>query len=170
MINLAKIKRYRVLLDREFDHCLIDIINHESVQKMKYYMQHGEISCLRHCLFVSYLSYRICKKMKLDYRSAARGALLHDLFLYDWHLTKPQEGLHAFVHPTIALRNALALFDLNDREKDIIFNHMWPVTFRLPRYRETFVVLLVDKYCAVMECAEVGYQRILRRLKLRYAC
>lgn len=170
MINQTRLMRNRILLEREFDLCLADMINNESVQRMKDYMQHGGISCLRHCLFVSYLSFRVCKKLRLDYRSAARGALLHDLFLYDWHLTRPPEGLHAFVHPEIALRNATELFTLNDKEKDIIFNHMWPVTFRLPRCRETVVVLMVDKYCAVMECVEVGYRRLLRRLKLRYAC
>lgn len=170
MFNHIRAKRARVLLDREFDSCLSDLIDHEVVQKMKDFTQHGEISCLRHCLFVSYISFRICKLLKLDYRSAARGALLHDLFLYDWHLTRPPEGLHAFVHPTIALRNASTYFTLNDKEKDIIYNHMWPVTFRLPRYRESFIVLMADKYCAVMECVEVGSRRLLQRLKLRYAC
>lgn len=170
MKKQTKALRSNLETDQEFDFCIADIIDHEAVQQMKTYMQHGSISCLRHCLFVSYISFRLCKMLKLDYRSAARGALLHDLFLYDWHVTRPPEGLHAFVHPTIALRNATMNFSLCDMEKDIIYNHMWPVTFRLPRYRESFIVLIADKYCAVMESAEVGYSRLLRRLKLRYAC
>lgn len=162
--------RTKIARMREFEECLADLLNHDTVQQMKHYMQHGEISCLRHCLFVSYLSFCLSRLLGLDSRSVARGALLHDLFLYDWHDTRPEDGLHAFVHPTIALRNASALFMLNAIEKDIIFNHMWPVTPRLPRYRETFVVLMVDKYCAVMECLEFGSSKLLRRLKLRYAC
>ena len=69
--------------------------------------------------------------------------MLHDLFLYDWRHSKKKlnlEGLHAFVHPKIALRNASELFLLNDKEKDIILKHMWPVTFfSLPKYRESYI-------------------------------
>lgn len=165
-----QIKVRHAVIDREFDECIADLIDHEAVQSMKSFMQHSNISCLRHCLFVSYISFRLCKKLGLDYRSAARGALLHDMFLYDWHLTRPPEGLHAFVHPSIALRNATVYFNLNGREKDIILNHMWPVTTRLPRCREAFIVLLADKYCASMETLELGYRRLLLRLKTQYVC
>jgi len=28
---------------------------------------------------------------------------------------------------------------------------MWPVTIRFPRYAESYIITLVDKYCATME-------------------
>jgi uncharacterized protein len=40
---------------------------------------------------------------------------------------------------------------MNNIEKDIIEKHMWPLTLRLPRYKESYVVLMVDKYCALTE-------------------
>jgi hypothetical protein len=151
--------------EREYEACILDLIQNEVAYSMENFTQHSNISCLEHCLYVSYSSYKVCKKLGLDYRSAARGGLLHDLFLYDWHVTKPQEGLHGFVHPYIALRNANKHFDLNNREQDIIVKHMWPLTLVFPKYRESFVVAMVDKYCASMEIVKFQNRRKVMKLK-----
>lgn len=151
--------------EEDYEKCIRDLIRHERVGSMRNFIQHGGINCLEHSLYVSYSSYRICRRLGLDYRSAARGGLLHDFFLYDWHTGKPHKGLHGFIHPYIALQNAKRYFDLNDREKDIIRKHMWPLTLSLPRYRESFVVLLADKYCAAMEIANFGGGKKVHRLK-----
>lgn len=135
----------------EFKSCLEDLLSHPSVHAMHSFRQHGTISCLEHCLRVSYSSFHLCRRLGLDHRSAARGALLHDFFLYDWHVTKNPVGLHAFAHPYTALDNALRHFDLNAREKDIIAKHMWPLTLRPPRFAESLVVALADKYCTCVE-------------------
>jgi HD superfamily phosphodiesterase len=126
---------------------------------MKNYIQHGNINCLDHSIYVSYSSYLICRRLGLDYRSAARGGLLHDFFLYDWHIGKPYKGLHGFIHPCIALQNANKYFVLNNREKEIIEKHMWPLTIGLPRYKETIVVLLLDKYWALIEIVKFGSKK-----------
>jgi uncharacterized protein len=135
------------------------------IESMEKFIQHGDINCFEHCLYVSYISYLVCRQLGFDYRSAARGGLLHDFFLYDWHTGKPYKGLHGFIHPNIALQNANKHFNLNDREKDIIQKHMWPLTIRLPKYKETFVVLLVDKYCASIEIVGFGSRKNVHRLK-----
>ena len=80
--------------------------------------------------------------------------MLHDLFLYVWrkkYRSIELPGLHAFVHPKIALKNASEIFELNDIEKDIIEKHMWPVTFSLPKYKESYIVTIMDKYSACLE-------------------
>ena len=119
---------------------------------MKEYKQHFDISCYEHSLNVSYLSYKWCKKFNLDYKSVARAAMLHDLFLYDWRKREDdRKGLHAFTHPKSALNNAKKVTRLNKKEKDIIINHMWPVTIKLPRYMETYIVTIMDKYSAIVE-------------------
>jgi uncharacterized protein len=145
-----------------------DLIQNGIVYSMQNYIQHGNTTCLEHCFYVSYMSYLVCRYLRLNSRSAARGGLLHDLFLYDWHVAKPERGLHGFVHPYIALENANDYFELNEMEKDIIVKHMWPLTIRLPRYKETMVVVLVDKYCAFMEIFAIGSRakvfRIMREL------
>ena len=151
--------------NREYVECIHDMVWHEMVQSMKNYMQHGKYNCLEHSLYVSYISYLICRRLELDYRSAARGGLLHDFFLYDWHVGKPYRGLHGVSHPYISLQNASKFFNLNAREMDIIQKHMWPLTFRLPRYKETFIVLLADKYCASAERIKFGSIKIVNKLK-----
>lgn len=137
--------------DAGYLRCVSDLIRSERVRSMKNYVQHGEVSCLEHCLYVSYVSYRVCRKWRLDSCSAARGALLHDFFLYDWHTGNPYGGLHAFQHPRSALRNADRYFALNPLEREIILRHMWPLTPMPPRHPEAFIVSLADKYCALME-------------------
>ena len=47
--------------------------------------------------------------------------------------------------------NKYIRYSLNNIEKDIIEKHMWPLTLRLPKYKESYVVLMVDKYCALFE-------------------
>lgn len=135
----------------DFKYCISDLIQDESVQSMKNYIQHGNVNCLEHSINVSYKSFLICKRLKLDYKSAARGGLLHDFFLYDWHATKQKSGLHGFTHPQTALTNANERFRLNNIEKDIIEKHMWPLTLKLPKYKESLIIILVDKYCSIAE-------------------
>jgi uncharacterized protein len=135
----------------EFKGCILDLARHESIGLMENLRHHGETSCLQHSLHVSYISYRLCRRLGFDYRSAARGALLHDFFLYDWHITKPDKGLHGFTHPHTALENADTFFRLSDKEKDIIIKHMWPLTVKPPKYKEAFIVAFADKYCALIE-------------------
>jgi uncharacterized protein len=130
-----------------------DILANAEVRSMDKYIQHGTTSCLQHSVLVSYLSYRYCRKKGWDARAAARGGLLHDLFLYDWHHRKRQPGelLHGFEHPRKALANARRLFALTPKEEEIILRHMWPLTLVAPRCKEAFVVVMYDKYCSLKE-------------------
>lgn len=155
--------------DTEFLSIIKDLVNNETVQEMKNYRQHYETSCFEHCYIASYYCYKICKKLHLDYISASRATMLHDLFLYDWRKRQPdRKGLHAFTHPRTSYENASKLFDLNKKEKDIILKHMWPLTIVPPRYFESFILTLVDKYCALSESADVWKERIIRKKILRY--
>ena len=157
----------------EFNEILSDILSNETDKQMHNYIQHGEISCYTHCYYVAYYTYLICKKLKLDYKSAVRGAMLHDLFLYDWHTTSPadinEKGVHAWAHPRIALKNASKIFNLNDTEKDIIRNHMWPVTLKFPKTKEAFIVSCMDKYSATAETFMNCRNRITNSRIYRYA-
>ena len=157
----------------EFNEILSDILSNETVKQMHNYIQHGEISCYTHCYYVAYYTYLICKKLKLDYKSAVRGAMLHDLFLYDWHTTSTadnkKKGVHAWAHPRIALKNASKIFNLNDTEKDIIRNHMWPVTLKFPKTKEAFIVSCMDKYSATAETFMNCRNRITNSRIYRYA-
>ncbi len=137
----------------EFKNIVKDIAQNENVLALKDHHQHINSSRYAHCMEVSYYTYLICKKLGLDYVSAARGALLHDFYFYDWRNkhVEGQKKFHLLRHPRIALTNANDLFELNDLEQDIIIKHMWPVTAKLPGYAESYIVTFVDKYCATME-------------------
>lgn len=129
-----------------------DILSNPVFQSMRQYIQHGTTSCLAHCISVSYRSYLTCEKYGLNSRAAARGGLLHDLFLYDWHDKEDdRRGLHGFTHPAAALANAEKEFDLTELEKEIILRHMWPLTIKPPRHKEAYVVLYHDKVCSTRE-------------------
>ena len=149
----------------EFRYIIKDITTNSNVIGLKERIQHANNSRFYHCLCVSYYTYAICKKLNLDYVSAARGAMLHDFYFYDWRdkNVEGQKRLHALRHPRIALNNALDLFDLNDLEKDIILKHMWPLTVVLPSYVESYIVTLVDKYCATNELLKTFRKKIKNR-------
>ena len=135
----------------KFLEIINDILANKSIQYLKLYKHHYAYTRLEHCLSVSYYTYVICKFLHLDYKSAARAALLHDLFFYDCEdkISRPKN--HIKNHPKIALENANKLFNLNKKEQDIILKHMWPLTFSPPKYLESFIVTIVDKYCAFKE-------------------
>ncbi|UWP60412.1 HDIG domain-containing metalloprotein [Ruminococcus gauvreauii] len=149
-------KQSKAIMNREFFECIRDIIYHPVVLQMKQFSQHCDTDCYQHCLMVAYYNFSICKSLGLDARSAARGGMLHDLFLYDWrkHREKTGDHFHAMTHPWTAYRNAKKYFSINTVEKEIITKHMWPVTFIPPRHPETYVICLTDKYCGTLEIAE----------------
>ncbi len=139
---------------REFYNEIKDIAEHPAVRQMKQYPQHGKTSCYKHCISVAFQNYRICRKLNLDARSAARAGMLHDLFLYDWHThaEKTGERWHGLTHPETAYSNARKFFVLNRIERDVIRNHMWPLTFfRIPRTKEGWITVFADKYCSLLE-------------------
>lgn len=153
----------KILNDKEFQSIIKDIIENKTVQEMKKYRQHCETDCFEHCYLASYYCYKICKKLKLDYKSAARGAMLHDLFLYDWREKSDRKGLHAFTHGRYALDNANKLFDLNEKEQNMILRHMWPVTAVPPKYKEGLILTVVDKHCTLKEFNEhLSHTKVLK--------
>lgn len=130
-----------------------EILTSPQMQSEKLFMQHGAVSCYDHSVAVAYTSLKLAAswRIKVDRRSLVRGALLHDYFLYDWHDADPSHRLHGFRHAKKALQNARVDFALNAKEEDIIVKHMFPLNLSLPRYRESVLVILADKWCAVAE-------------------
>ncbi|SEK89238.1 uncharacterized protein SAMN04488700_2435 [Carnobacterium iners] len=155
--------------DLEYVALIEDLLDREEVKKLKEYTQHHFTTRLEHSISVSYLSYRIAKRYGLDTRSTARAGLLHDLFYYDWRTTKFNEGTHAYVHPRMACENAKKITELNELECDIIIKHMWLATVALPKYKESYIVTFVDKYCAVKEVAVPLSGKVNNRLKNMWA-
>ncbi len=143
------------IMNTGFYSCISDIIEHPQLLKLTKITHHISTTRFQHCLNVSYYSYIVCRKLGLDARSAARAGLLHDLFFYDrkkYNLKKRKnQPSHSLMHSMIALKNASELTEINPVERDIISKHMWPVTRALPKYRETYIITIIDKFCAVIE-------------------
>lgn len=132
-----------------------EIILHESFVKQKAYFHHTS-NLYEHAVLVSYYSYRLAKKLRLDTTSVIRGALLHDFFLYDWRIEgkKVKKRLfrkHGFTHAKTAYLNATQYFEINKKEKDIILKHMFPLNLKPPRYLESWLVNMVDNVITFRE-------------------
>ena len=147
---IRKIKIYNRASRNEFKANMGDLIAHEQFQRLADFKQHYKSTRLDHSVDVAYISFYIAKLLKLDYMSAGKAGLLHDLSFHEC------EGFREKLkmlrkHPKDALKNALAICDLTDKERNIIVRHMWLITLRPPKHREGYIVTFVDKYCAAKE-------------------
>lgn len=136
--------------DQEYLNIVADILNNDKFLKLQNCRHHGG-DRLEHSLRVSYYSYLITKKLKLNYIETARGGLLHDFFFREELSLKKQKFCFA-LHPYNAIENANNYFNLTDLERDIIINHMFPtLPHKVPKYIESWIVSLVDKASAIYE-------------------
>lgn len=151
-----------------------DLLSDDRTWQMKEFIQHGHTSVYEHVVSVAKFSlvYACFLEdrfgIKIDKRSLVRGALLHDYFLYDWHVKGDQGYFHGYTHPYRALKNAKRDFDLNNKEMDIIKKHMFPLTPFPPRFKESMIVCMADKWCALCETFKIDVSSyIVYRLNLR---
>ena len=136
----------------EFVSHVEDILEHPMFLQLDNYSQHLNTSRLQHSLNVAYYTFLFARKLKLNVKEAVRGALLHDLFLYEWRTEQPEVGKHVNVHPAQALKNAKRMLDeVTPIMEDVIVNHMWPMGDAAPKSKEAWLVQAMDKYCAGLE-------------------
>lgn len=128
-----------------------DLMNNEKIQQMKNYPHHKTISTHFHSVYVSYSCHKVGRLLGIGTRELTRAALMHDLYLYDWHTEKHEEK-HAWYHPKMAVINAEKYVEkLSDKQKDMILAHMFPLHIAPPKSIEGFVLTLCDKHCANMD-------------------
>ena len=87
-------------------------------------------------------------------RELVRGIMCHDLGLvgsYDWRFHSGRDC--AFRHPLESEKEAEKICShLTPIEADVITKHMFPLCKTgIPSYRETWVITIADKWCAVTE-------------------
>lgn len=136
-----------------------DILNDDRFQSLKQLPHHGnKDGRYEHCVAVAYYAYCITHKLGWDDVSTARGGLLHDYFFEDWRKAEHHEkgidrikNCHGMAHPKKALKNAEKDYDLNEVEANMILRHMFPLTITPPKFKESWVVSLVDKGVAIEE-------------------
>lgn len=131
------------------------ILENEEFIKRKYYKHHGDTSVYEHCLKVSLLAYRLSLHFKnMDSDSVAIGGLLHDFYYKPWMdntVKKPLLKKHGFVHAAEARENSYLHFSefMNPIIDNIILRHMFPLNKVPPKYKEAWLVSLVDKIVSI---------------------
>ena len=130
-----------------------DILAAPGLRLQREHLQHGRASVFQHSLSVALMCLKLSRglRLRVDERALVRGALLHDYFLYDWHVKDASHRWHGFRHPAMALRNAERDFALGPIERDMIAHHMFPLVPKLPRCRESVLLCIADKLCALRE-------------------
>lgn len=152
--------------ENEFFSVAGDVFFREEVQGLEVFPQHSHINRLQHITSVAYLSFLISRKLKWNVRETTRAAVLHDLFYYDWHENDWSHRPHGYRHPGFALKNAKELCGkLTKLEENAIVRHMWPLTPTPPRYKEAYVLVFADKYCAARECLVCYFSYFDKRFK-----
>jgi len=153
--------------DNLYQDIINDIMSNKKFKKLNECVHHGTTR-LEHSMRVSYYSYKITKKLKLNYIETARGGLLHDFFLND-DLTYKKQKLSMFFHPYPALENAKKNFKTTPLEEDIIINHMFPtLPHKIPKSLESWIVSMVDKAIAVYEFYESYGKTVVYKLPNLY--
>ena len=138
-------------LAKSYYSSIKDIIELEEFYELKDYYQHFSYTRFNHCVNVSYYCYLICKKLGWNANSVARAGLVHDFYLYNWKDEQPIQGRHCNVHPKVALEMAKKYMEVDYVMEDAILNHMWPMSFHMPKTKEAWILQGVDKYCALCE-------------------
>ena len=140
--------------DQHFRKCLAGMIKHPAIQVLKKIPQHKGGTTYGHCVNVANTAYRLAKQWHLDIDIPAlvRGCMLHDYYLYDTETMPFSDYRHSLVHPKLAVANAEEHFTLSDKERNMIYSHMWPIPGApMPRSREAWLLCFADKMCAQRE-------------------
>ena len=134
--------------NKEYLQIVEKIFNNRKFNKLKNETHHHNSNRFSHSVDVSYKTYKICKKLNLDYESATKAALLHDFFFESEFDNKRDQMLN---HPKKAVENAKKITTLTKKEENIIESHMYPVGGKLPRSIESVIVDMVDDYVSLKE-------------------
>lgn len=153
----AKVRFLSCDIEQLISDCGADILTSPGMEYEKTQRHHGSITCFEHSVAVAYISIWLATvfRINVDATSLIRGALLHDYFLYDWRKDNKSHSKHAFSHANVAYKNARKEFHLNKIERDIIIKHMYPLTPKPPKYKESILVCIADKLSAIMEISSL---------------
>lgn len=143
-------------MQKEFNDIIKDIITNEEFMKLQGEVHHSTTR-FNHSLRVAYEVYNKLKDNDQNYVDATRAALLHDFFFDDDLSSSQSDRLNN--HPLIALENAKKYFDINELQENIILSHMYPLSYCLPRFKESWIVSLMDKKVTILEFKRYGFKK-----------
>lgn len=140
-------------IDRDFITYAVPIIQQGDLWKTDDIRQHGSTTRFTHCVSVAYYSLKIATRLNIHCNavSLVTGGLLHDYYFYDRHEKNISHLKNSYIHPKVALYNAMRDYNVNALEQNIIVRHMFPITLVPPRHWEGLIVCVTDKICGLAE-------------------
>ncbi len=147
--------------DNDYIKIVGHILDHDEFKKMQK-VKHHDTNRYEHSVKVSYYSYVIAKKLRLDYKQVAKGGLLHDFFFErtaDYSKLSDKLKIYTFKHPREAVKMARKYFGITEMEEDMIKSHMFPLDISIPKYAESWIVNLVDTSVSILDFSKkFGYK------------
>lgn len=143
----------------EFDDIIKDIINNDKFKELDNEIHHG-ITRYGHSYRVAKATYYLAKKLHFNYNKATRAALLHDFYL-DNEFEMESSSKKLSVHPNVALINAKNYFEIDNLQANIIKSHMFPLNGVAPKYKESWLVSLIDKSVAIYEMYRFKFKLVI---------
>lgn len=152
-----------------------EILLSDEFQKRKLFFHHHEMTVWDHSTLVSFKAFLYAKTFKADIRVCAIAGLLHDFYPWTWIYNEELEELddgiyleevktkhslfkkHGFTHAKAAALNYVKYFPQLENKKitNAIKRHMFPLNIVPPRYKESYIVTLVDKINSVHELPSI---------------
>ena len=146
-------------MDKEYISITSDIINNKKFKSLHKETHHHCTTRFEHSYNVALNTYKVCKKLKLDYISATRAALVHDFF-YNKEFSNKLKKL--IMHHKEAIKNAKKIIKLTKKEEDMIASHMFPIGGQLPTSKEAIILDLVDDIVSIQEKIVANKNRLKR--------
>ena len=137
-----------------FEHILDSLRQNGPYDTMKQFIAHSDITVYEHCIKVAVKCLEIKEKYRIacDTEVLIRCALLHDYYLYDWHVYEKGRKLHGTHHQLIAAENAVRDYKISEKEARIIRSHMFPLPPQyVPFCKEAWILTVADKIVATDE-------------------
>ncbi len=155
-----------------------DILEHPLFQQLRAYPHHGAGNTVYdHSVSAAQCAFHMAQRFHMRperVEAVTRAALLHDFFGYSWQSEEHRRymrrysgwqrftHMHAFIHGPHAANRADRVFGLDQRQKDAIASHMFPLA-PFPKNSEAWVVTLADKVVATREMGRTAWQTISRQ-------
>lgn len=149
---------------KEFDSYCSDILNNNKFKELDKELHHG-ISRYGHSLRVAKFTYNAAKIFRMkNIKLVTRAALLHDFYKEDDFVNDENKFGKLKEHPLIAVENAKKYYNIGRIEENIIKSHMFPISKEVPKYKESWLVTLMDKAVATYEMCCFKFSLILNIL------
>lgn len=148
----------------EWFNIVKDVLSSDEFQRRKLFPHHVNCSVWDHSIQVSYDAFRVAKRLNADERVCAIAGLLHDFYEHAYIYNKELEEVdfeyvklsrikksffkkHGFTHAKEAAKNYIKYFpELEDEViTDCIKCHMFPLNKKAPKYKEGWIITLIDK-------------------------